>query len=104
MERRQFMGAAGSLLAAGPAQAQKESEAGGTGSTSYTLPVTIERKLPGKPHRGKVLAAFTVPRRLDQVRTAIIILDRQDRPQVQFLDAQQQIVGGLQVKADGVRV
>ncbi len=58
MERRHFMGAAGSLLAAAPAQAQKEPEAGGTGSTSYTIPVTIERKLPGKPHRGKVLAAI----------------------------------------------
>ncbi len=52
------MGAAGSLLAAGPVQGQKEAEAGGTGSTSYTVPVTIERKLPGKPHRGKVLAAI----------------------------------------------
>ncbi|MEO8125470.1 MAG: PIG-L family deacetylase [Bryobacteraceae bacterium] len=58
MERRHFMGAAGSLLAAGPAQAQKELEAGGTGSTAYTVPVTVERKQPGKPHRGKVLAAI----------------------------------------------
>jgi len=58
MERRQFMGAAGSLLAAGPAQTQKELEAGGTGSTSYAVPVSIERKQPGKPHRGKVLAAI----------------------------------------------
>ena len=58
MERRQFIGAAGALLAAGPAQAQKELQAGGTGSTAYTADVSIERKLPGKPHRGKVLAAI----------------------------------------------
>jgi len=58
MERRKFMGAAGSLLAASPVQAQKELEAGGTGSTSYTVPVTVERKQSGKPHHGKVLAAI----------------------------------------------
>lgn len=33
-------------------------EAGGGGSTSYTVPVTIERHQPGKPHRGKVFAAI----------------------------------------------
>lgn len=58
MERRQFIGAAGALLAAGPAQAQKELQAGGTGSTAYTADVTIERKQAGKAHRGKVLAAI----------------------------------------------
>jgi LmbE family N-acetylglucosaminyl deacetylase len=58
MERRQFIGAAGALLAAGPAQAQKELQAGGTGNTAYTADVSIERKQPGKPHRGKVLAAI----------------------------------------------
>jgi LmbE family N-acetylglucosaminyl deacetylase len=61
MERRQFIGAASGLLAAGPAQAQqaqKEVQAGGTGSTSYTTDVSIERRQPGKPHQGKVLAAI----------------------------------------------
>jgi LmbE family N-acetylglucosaminyl deacetylase len=58
MERRQFIGAASALLAAGPAQAQKELQAGGTGSTAYTADVSIERKQPGNPHRGKVLAAI----------------------------------------------
>ncbi len=58
MERRQFIGAASALLAAGPAQAQKELQAGGTGSTAYTADVSIERKQAGKPHRGKVLAAI----------------------------------------------
>src|SRR5258708_1343016 len=58
MERRQFIGAAGALLAAGPAQAQRELQAGGTGSTAYSADVSIERKQPGKPHRGKVVAAI----------------------------------------------
>lgn len=86
MERRQFMGAAGSLLAAGPVQAQRELEAGGTGSTSYAVPVSIERKQPGKPHRGKVLAAIqphcddipifaggTVLKLLDEGYTGVLI-------------------------------
>ena len=86
MERRQFVGAAGSLLAAGPVQAQRELEAGGTGSTSYAVPVSIERKQPGKPHRGKVLAAIqphcddipifaggTVLKLLDEGYTGVLI-------------------------------
>lgn len=31
---------------------------GGGGGTSYQLPVTVERRREGKPHRGKVLAAI----------------------------------------------
>ena len=58
MKRRGFIGAAGSLLAAGPVKAEKELEAGGTGSTSYTVDAVIERKKTGKPHAGKVLAAI----------------------------------------------
>jgi LmbE family N-acetylglucosaminyl deacetylase len=58
MQRRQFVGAPGALYAAGSAPAQRELQAGGTGSTSYTMEVTIERSLPGKPHQGKVLAAI----------------------------------------------
>src|SRR6478735_3358786 len=53
MERRQFLEG----MMAG-AQAGRELESGGTGSTSYTVPVTVERGQPGKPHRGKVLAAI----------------------------------------------
>lgn len=37
---------------------ERESMSGGTGSTSYELDVTIERKQPGKPHKGKMLAAI----------------------------------------------
>jgi LmbE family N-acetylglucosaminyl deacetylase len=60
MDRRHFIGAASASLAASPAQAQgqREAQAGGTGSVSYSVDVTIERKLPGKPHQGKVLAAI----------------------------------------------
>jgi len=51
MERRHFISG---VLAA----AQKEAQTGGTGSTSYSVDVAIERKQAGKPHRGKVLAAI----------------------------------------------
>src|ERR1700736_2183029 len=52
MERRHFISG---VLAA---SAQKEPQTGGTGSTSYSMDVAIERKQSGKPHRGKVLAAI----------------------------------------------
>lgn len=58
MKRRGFIGAASSLLAAGPVKAEREVEAGGTGSTSYAVDAVIERKKTGKPHAGKVLAAI----------------------------------------------
>ena len=60
MKRREFLGGAASagFLASGPAQARRELEAGGTGSTSYTPEVKIERPQPGQPHQGKVLAAI----------------------------------------------
>jgi LmbE family N-acetylglucosaminyl deacetylase len=58
MERRHFIGGAGALMAGGQAQAQRELENNGTGSTSYTVDPVIERQAPGKPHRGKVLAAI----------------------------------------------
>jgi LmbE family N-acetylglucosaminyl deacetylase len=60
MERRHFIGSASGLLAAGQAkaQAQTELQAGGTGSTAYTVDVAIERRQSGKPHQGKVLAAI----------------------------------------------
>ena len=58
MERRHFLAGAGALMAGRQAEAQKEAEAGGTGSTAYTMDVTIERKRAGRPHQGKVLAAI----------------------------------------------
>ncbi|HEU0140011.1 MAG TPA: PIG-L family deacetylase [Bryobacteraceae bacterium] len=62
MERRRFLEA--SLLAAPmPASAQappapREAQGGGTGSTSYQVQTTVERRQTGKPHQGKVLAAI----------------------------------------------
>ena len=62
MRRRRFLEA--SLLAApAPLAAQaapqaRETQGGGTGSTSYQLETTIERRQSGKPHAGKVLAAI----------------------------------------------
>ena len=35
-----------------------EKSGGGGAGTSYQVPVTVERRQPGKPHRGKVLAAI----------------------------------------------
>ncbi len=92
MRRRDFLAnslGAGVMLeasAAQAAQAQRELQAGGTGSTSYSVEVTIERPQPGKPHRGKVLAAIqphcddipifaggTVLKLLDEGYTGILI-------------------------------
>jgi len=74
------------VLAGGTPQAQRELEAGGGGSTSYTVEVTIERKQSGKPHQGKVLAAIqphcddipiyaggTVLKLLDEGYTGVLI-------------------------------
>jgi len=62
MDRRKFIGS-GALLASAaqsPSQSssQREPQAGGTASVSYSVDVAIERARPGKPHRGKVLAAI----------------------------------------------
>src|SRR5579864_1672613 len=57
MDRRIFVAGAGAL-AAQAQRPQRETEAGGTGSTSYAVDVTIERKVAGRPHQGKVLAAI----------------------------------------------
>lgn len=62
MDRRRFL--EGSMLGAPlAAQAQtppasRETEAGGTGSTSYQVQPVIETRVSGKPHQGKVLAAI----------------------------------------------
>ena len=60
MRRREFLGGSVSagILAGSAAQAQRELQAGGTGSTAYTVEVTIERRQSGQPHKGKVLAAI----------------------------------------------
>lgn len=86
MERRHFMAGAGALMADRQARAQTEPEAGGTGSTAYTVDVTIERQAAGRPHQGKVLAAIqphcddipifaagTVLKLLDEGYTGVLI-------------------------------
>src|SRR5690348_2955452 len=89
MQRRKFLGssvAAGVFLADGTSQTERELQAGGTGSTAYTLDVTVERKRSGKPHKGKVLAAIqphcddipifaggTVLKLLDEGYTGVLI-------------------------------
>ena len=61
MRRRNFLettllkGAA--ALQAQTPPAARETEGGGTGSTSYQLPLTIERRRPGKPRQGQVVVA-----------------------------------------------
>ena len=62
MERRRFIetsvfGGSASLAAQAPPPA-RETEGGGTGSTSYQVKTVIERRQSGKPHKGKVLAAI----------------------------------------------
>ncbi|MCS7025315.1 MAG: PIG-L family deacetylase [Bryobacteraceae bacterium] len=56
MERRTFLSS--SLFFAQQEPTAREVEAGGTASTSYQTPITIERPQPGKPHRGRMLAAI----------------------------------------------
>ena len=60
MRRRDFLGGSVSagILAGSGAQAQREPQAGGTGSTAYTVEVTIEHQQSGQPHKGKLLAAI----------------------------------------------
>src|SRR5215467_10520296 len=61
MQRRKFLGrslTAGILLTDTTAPIQRELQSGGTGSTSYTFEVSVQRKQAGKPHKGKVLAAI----------------------------------------------
>ncbi|MCB1020165.1 MAG: PIG-L family deacetylase [Bryobacterales bacterium] len=59
MERRDFLSHsfAGGLAAAAP-QAKGESAADGEDSTSYQVDTGIERRVKGKPHKGKMLAAI----------------------------------------------
>lgn len=64
VRRRSFLegsilGAPASLAAqTQAAPVPRETEAGGTGSTSYQVQTVIEKRQSGKPHQGKVLAAI----------------------------------------------
>ena len=61
MQRRDFLGtglSAGLLQTTAEPIIEREYQAGGTGGVAYQLPVTIERKLAGQPHAGKVVAAI----------------------------------------------
>jgi LmbE family N-acetylglucosaminyl deacetylase len=61
MQRRNFFGtslSAGLMQGTPEPQIDREYQSGGTGGVSYQTPVTVERKVAGKPHRGKVLAAI----------------------------------------------
>lgn len=61
MQRRDFLGSglsAGLLQTTAEPIIEREYQSGGTGGVAYQLPVTIERKLAGQPHAGKVVAAI----------------------------------------------
>src|ERR1041384_4553970 len=60
MQRRQFLGSAAALAQAAqtPLPPASEKVASGAGEVSYQVEVVVERKRPGKPHKGKVLAAI----------------------------------------------
>ena len=60
MQRRDFLSNsfAGGLAAASPQRAARERQADGDDSTSYEIETTIERRVSGKPHQGKTLAAI----------------------------------------------
>ncbi len=94
MERRQFLETS-FLAGAGPLPQNppvpRESEAGGTGSTTYQVKAQIERRQAGKPHKGKVLAAIqphcddipifaagTVLKLIDEGYTAYLITTSDD--------------------------
>jgi len=59
MRRREFLGGSVSAgILAGSARLQGDPQPDEKDYTSYTTEVTIERPQPGKPHKGKVLAAI----------------------------------------------
>src|SRR5206468_11841567 len=59
MDRRQFLGAAAMAQAAQlPLPPANEKTASGAGEVSYNVNAVVERKLAGKPHKGKMLAAI----------------------------------------------
>src|ERR1051326_3063237 len=60
MDRRQFLesAVAAAQSAQTPLPPADEKVSSGAGEVSYNVTATIERKRPGKPHKGKVLAAI----------------------------------------------
>ena len=60
MQRRQFLGSAVAMAQAAQTSLPPADEKvlSGAGEVSYNVHATIERKRPGKPHKGKVLAAI----------------------------------------------
>ena len=59
MQRRDFLSnTLAGALAASPQQAARERQAGGEDGTSYSVETTVERRVTGKPHKGKMLAAI----------------------------------------------
>jgi LmbE family N-acetylglucosaminyl deacetylase len=61
MDRRNFFGtslSAGLMQGTPEPEINREYQSGGGSGTSYQLPVTIERRQSGQPHKGKVLAAI----------------------------------------------
>ncbi len=60
MDRRQFLGSAAAMAQSAqiPLPPADEKVSSGAGEVSYKVEVTVERKRPGKPHKGKVLAAI----------------------------------------------
>jgi LmbE family N-acetylglucosaminyl deacetylase len=58
MHRRHFLESTPWLFQAAAPPPARETEGGGTGSTSYQVTPVIERRRSGQPHKGKVLAAI----------------------------------------------
>src|SRR5436305_9366875 len=60
MHRRQFLGSAVAMAQAPqmPLPPADEKVSSGAAEVSYNVTATIERKRPGKPHKGKMLAAI----------------------------------------------
>jgi LmbE family N-acetylglucosaminyl deacetylase len=86
MDRRHFLSSGALAATQAAAQQTREPEAGGTGSTSYSVNVVVDRKQQGQPHKGKVLAAIqphcddipifaggTVLKLLDEGYTGVLI-------------------------------
>src|SRR5215467_16146471 len=60
MDRRQFLGSAVALAQSVqiPLPPADEKVSSGAGEVSYNVSITIEKRRPGKPHKGKMLAAI----------------------------------------------
>jgi LmbE family N-acetylglucosaminyl deacetylase len=60
MDRRQFLGSAVAMAQSAqiPLPPADEKVSSGAGEVSYNVSITIEKRRPGKPHKGKMLAAI----------------------------------------------